>query len=480
MGISILTLRFNSIVRLMNFRLSEGVPADPNNLPEEPEGCVAIYNGVLSVINPILNDLNQALADYRENEMAWLRLALDCNGQERLDVENALAGLVGNADSTVLVPAVRERASLLTRIQTDVTVKLRAAELMLMAHRASIAPTPPFVTPPTGTTPVGAATPAAIAMQYPPLPKGNVPSFDGRKPSEWLNFWDLFTSLVDKNPMAPKVQKLAFLKSKLQGKASNLLAHLTITEANYQVAKDLLMKKYADGERAVRELRADLFALPYCRTSLDVRDFQERSEMILKQLEAHGKPVAGEEVMQFLWERLPRYYVEKLLEAKKARLAFDLDDFREKLEELINDEEKITQICGLGNKRIGTFDWHTPGKGFHQVRGTTAPPKITSSVPSRGATPTLTFAAPTNISNQSTENIAGQMGSSNPSFTFAAPAKTNNLPPIVVIEAINAQHELGRLSLILGEGMRMDPMFPMSLDFRLALMAGQPIPGAVS
>ena len=55
-----------------------------------------------------------------------------------------------------------------------------------------------------------------------------------------------------------------------------------------------------------------------------------------------------------------------------------------------------------------------------------------------------------------------------------------NLPPIVVIEAINAQHALGRLSLILGEGMRMDPMFPMSLDFRLALMTGQPIPGAMS
>ena len=68
-----------------------------------------------------------------------------------------------------------------------------------------------------------------------------LPEFHGDH-TEWAQFWDLFSSLVDIRTDIPVSVKFTYLKSCLKGPSSKLIAGFHVTEANYMEAKSLLMK----------------------------------------------------------------------------------------------------------------------------------------------------------------------------------------------------------------------------------------------
>ena len=75
------------------------------------------------------------------------------------------------------------------------------------------------------------------------LPKIDLPKFSGHH-ENWESFRDLFLSLVGSEASLTGVQKLHFLKTSVEGAAKAALEKLPITESNYAIAWDILVKRY--------------------------------------------------------------------------------------------------------------------------------------------------------------------------------------------------------------------------------------------
>ena len=93
------------------------------------------------------------------------------------------------------------------------------------------------------------------------LPKLDIPKFDGSY-SQWVSFSDLFDGAVHANPSLTGSQKLFYLKGLLTGEAKRLLTSITITDANYEEARDILKNRYQNLRAIVREHFAAIVNAP--------------------------------------------------------------------------------------------------------------------------------------------------------------------------------------------------------------------------
>ena len=75
------------------------------------------------------------------------------------------------------------------------------------------------------------------------LPKIELKTFSGDL-EDWLSFKNLFTSLIHNVTSLPKVEKLHYLRSVLKNEAAQLIQQLELTDQNYDIAWDLLHKRY--------------------------------------------------------------------------------------------------------------------------------------------------------------------------------------------------------------------------------------------
>ncbi|XP_062535379.1 uncharacterized protein LOC134204594, partial [Armigeres subalbatus] len=94
------------------------------------------------------------------------------------------------------------------------------------------------------------------------LPQINLQMFNGEI-DEWLSFRDLFTSLIHWRTDLPEVEKFHYLKGCLQGEPKGLVDSLKkITRANYQIAWDILCKRYNNNKLLKKKQVQALFKLP--------------------------------------------------------------------------------------------------------------------------------------------------------------------------------------------------------------------------
>ncbi|XP_046748847.1 uncharacterized protein LOC124412775 [Diprion similis] len=75
------------------------------------------------------------------------------------------------------------------------------------------------------------------------LPTLNLPKFDGHY-AQWLPFRDTFEALIDKNESLSDIQKFYYLRSSLQGVASQVIHSLETSAANYVEAWNLLKARF--------------------------------------------------------------------------------------------------------------------------------------------------------------------------------------------------------------------------------------------
>uniref|UniRef100_A0A1B0DFT0 Uncharacterized protein n=1 Tax=Phlebotomus papatasi TaxID=29031 RepID=A0A1B0DFT0_PHLPP len=75
------------------------------------------------------------------------------------------------------------------------------------------------------------------------LPPLSVPDFTGDA-TEWMNFRDMYTSIIDRDPNLSNVQKLQYLMTYVKDNAKKLIHTLSITDNNYSVAWDILREQY--------------------------------------------------------------------------------------------------------------------------------------------------------------------------------------------------------------------------------------------
>ena len=136
------------------------------------------------------------------------------------------------------------------------------------------------------------STPSALRLKtdaHLKLPEIKIPEFSGNS-SDWEQFWDLFTSLIDSRTDLPVSVKFSYLKSALKGTSAKIIAGFSVTQANYEEAKALLVKQYKDDGRIAQKLSGQLLDLKspgHCHR--DLSDFKIGYEQILRSLRPYHK-----------------------------------------------------------------------------------------------------------------------------------------------------------------------------------------------
>lgn len=75
------------------------------------------------------------------------------------------------------------------------------------------------------------------------FPQINLPNFSGNY-QEWMEFHDLFQSLIHNDSGLQDIQKFHYLKSCLKGEAANVIKSLEVSSQNYQMAWTLLNDRF--------------------------------------------------------------------------------------------------------------------------------------------------------------------------------------------------------------------------------------------
>lgn len=129
------------------------------------------------------------------------------------------------------------------------------------------------------------SVPHVSALSGLKLPTISLPEFDGDY-MQWLGFHDTFLALIHSNPDVPAIQKFHYLKAALKGEAAQLIESIAISSANYNLAWQTLVDRYAndyllkkrhlqalfDIQSAKRETAASLHAL--------VDEFQRHTKVL--------------------------------------------------------------------------------------------------------------------------------------------------------------------------------------------------------
>ena len=138
------------------------------------------------------------------------------------------------------------------------------AKIMDYKRRIDVALQPPSVAPHTvSTTPavVVASPPGAVAKTR--LPKLSLAKFKGDV-TAWVSFWDSFKSAVHENSEISKIDKFNYLHSLLECAAALTIQGLSLTEANYDSAIELLKKRFGNTKQIIATHMEEIFRLPAC------------------------------------------------------------------------------------------------------------------------------------------------------------------------------------------------------------------------
>ncbi|XP_055623180.1 uncharacterized protein LOC129766628 [Toxorhynchites rutilus septentrionalis] len=87
--------------------------------------------------------------------------------------------------------------------------------------------------------------PACSGLSGIKLPTITLPEFDGDY-NQWLAFHDTFIALIHSNPEVHDIQKFHYLRAAVKGEAAQLIESIGISSANYTIAWQTLVSRYAN------------------------------------------------------------------------------------------------------------------------------------------------------------------------------------------------------------------------------------------
>ena len=134
--------------------------------------------------------------------------------------------------------------------------------------------------------PSGVAVPSSGSLTT-KLPKLTLPSFSG-KYTQYVSFWDQFTTLVDSEVDMTNFEKLFYFKLSLKGDAAQIVTSLLVTDANYDIAERKLEERYNNKRSIVKAHLAAVLALPAIKreSSVELRKLLESTNEHVQALEA--------------------------------------------------------------------------------------------------------------------------------------------------------------------------------------------------
>lgn len=127
---------------------------------------------------------------------------------------------------------------------------------------------------------------------YVKLPPINLPTFNGEY-DKWLMFSETFDAVVHQNRKLTNSRKFQYLRSCLQGEALNVIRSLEISNDNYQLAWDLLKKRYHDTKHMVYTHIRAIFEIPDVskEASANLRNLVDSIQKHIRALKILKQPV---------------------------------------------------------------------------------------------------------------------------------------------------------------------------------------------
>nr|CAD2190032.1 unnamed protein product [Meloidogyne enterolobii] len=162
----------------------------------------------------------------------------------------------------------------------------------------------------------------------------------------WREFIESFNATVG-NSNIEAVHKFNHLLGLLEGEALDLVRYLRPSADNYKIALDMLTERYDDKETLTGDLIQRFHSLKPCQTFSDVRQFQLELELICRQLEALGAELNNPIICSSLENKLSFAMLKEIKKAKRNNPAWNTKLFREKLKQMVRDEETNERAYGL-------------------------------------------------------------------------------------------------------------------------------------
>lgn len=165
------------------------------------------------------------------------------------------------------------------------------------------------------------------ANQYNPyqtrsrLPKLVLPKFRGEV-THWQGFWDSFNSSIHSNSHLSPIDKFNHLNSLLEGQALRAIQGLTLSDANYQAAIDILHKRFGKTQHIISTHMDALLRIQPCNSerASQLRSVYDKISINVRGLQALGVDPSqyGSLLIPVIMSKLPPDV--RLLVARSVRL----------------------------------------------------------------------------------------------------------------------------------------------------------------
>ncbi|XP_072934812.1 uncharacterized protein [Epargyreus clarus] len=143
-------------------------------------------------------------------------------------------------------------------------------------------------------------------------PTLQIAKFDGSY-FRWLEFRDLYCSLVHDNQYIPTPVKFCYLNSYLEGEAARVISNLEVTESNYHKAWELLRERYDNKRLLIKSHLNSLlnFNIKHSETDKGLRSIIDNINKNLRALSSLGEPTSH-------WDTLIIHIVASKLSSKTS------------------------------------------------------------------------------------------------------------------------------------------------------------------
>jgi len=138
-----------------------------------------------------------------------------------------------------------------------------------------------------------------LCVVRPKLPKLTIAKFSGEV-IKFRAFWDSFNSAVHNNRSLSDVDKFSYLQGLLEGPAATAIQGLTLSNVNYQAARELLEQRFAKPQYVIAAHMDQMYKLPNCKSdrASQLRSTFDKLCVHVRGLEAVG--ISAEEYGKFL------------------------------------------------------------------------------------------------------------------------------------------------------------------------------------
>jgi len=278
--------------------------------------CRAIRGGHRGVVTKLTKEIDEILSQEMLNEEHYIRLNVIDRQLE------AKSSVLADLDKEVL--GCCDAGEIEGEIDESETVTAK-----IMGYKAKIDSVKRTKTKEPSHTPIAGRESSSMVAK-PRLPKLTLPTFRGDV-TRWVSFWDSYNSAIHSNSQLSKIDKFNYLQGLLDGAAARSIKGLTLTEANYDSAIELLQKRFGRPKQIVASHMDELIKIPVC-----TNDRPQSLRSVYDQITVHIRGLAALEITSEQYgSLLMPMIMSKLPSDIRLQVARELTDENWKIDKLM-------------------------------------------------------------------------------------------------------------------------------------------------